>query len=164
MTIQGNSKCSILEATVLQEISQGRSRLRELDFDSLTLLRLADEPVLLNAFLRASALRRVSPSPGRDCDLARAVYPVQMIVSGKDSSGFRSVRAYSFMEGEASESVHPAPFSPSWFDRDAALDGLAGIAHEVSVVPHPQRRAGFWSFSLCLAALALVVLFFIASN
>ena len=138
-------------AELLRVMSQSQSRLARAEPDAVTLMRLASDPLLVNAFLRRGpAEEGPCTSGGRDA-VSGLVWRLQAgSVSFREWARPRDVRPYGPTEPGNGTSRHAFSFMPGLQDTVVAWEG------EVSTSPQPPAGGrDFARPASCVALLAL---------
>lgn len=134
-----------LPAEMLRDLGRAGSKIEAGDDRLHQIMRLADDPLLLHAWLR----RERCPGPQLPVPLLRPVLPNQM---GGLAKGTSSASVYTSQILAPSESLHPEVFAASAEDRAAALD---------TVVPASRMKwpgMGAWLVFLLATSLLPVVI------
>lgn len=156
-------RVSPADAALLQEIVQLRSHFTDADPDLASLLRLADEPLLLNAFLQRQHSLLISADRSHQPGQEVLVCLIQTLVPCRDSASKTFTLPYAVGERESGNSPRPFCFTPSRQDLDMAVDdkGLAFQEDGISVRRYQEAWAGFVLLSLTAGLLIAILVMFL---
>ena len=143
---------SACPAELLRAISQSQSRQAGSDVDGAALMRLADDPLLLNAFLQRASAAPLSSHACRKDVAAGLIYPLQVkAVSIRETEGPKPVRLYVGRDPSEGTSTHAFAFRPSLHEHDIAWDSKASSASGKPIITPVSCRLWPWWLLLGLA-------------
>lgn len=147
-------------AELLREMSQCHGHLSGIEPDAGDLLRLADDPLALGAFLRRGPAGTRVPLSHREAAAAGLSYPIQRLsVPIREIGSPTAVRRYPLQESRTGTSLLPVAFNPSVDERMTALNPDAASTPErpALIDVFSSLRLGWPAFALVCAGVSLIL-------
>lgn len=137
---------------LLRAMSQSQSRSVGAEVDTAMLMRLANDPLRLNAFLqRQSVETRLCRSSRVDADALLSYALQTRTVSLRELDKPSPVRSYGVAEPRSGSSLHAFKFTPSRQEQDMAWDGEVFASQETPIDTTRFRRPRLNLLQLILA-------------
>lgn len=151
------------DAELLRDMSQSQSHRPDVDPDIAMLLRLADDPLLLSAFVQRRSAGSIDTRQHREEAAAGVALPLQRFaVPIREAQSRTPISRYALVESRTGTSCFPFAFIPDIMDRDMSLRGEDASSSDRPSFKdvHHRRWRGLMLLALGLFVLVLFLSFY----